>query len=93
MAQTDSQTKDARSGMTPDEQLEKIYEAVAPLYKERDKTYGEIKRQLHPYGVCGLDFKELEQSERKYVKNISKSRFCQSCLRRSWTQIIHFLIC
>ena len=35
MAQTDSQTKDARSGMTPDEQLEKIYEAVAPLYKER----------------------------------------------------------
>lgn len=31
MAQTDSQTKDARSGMTPDEQLEKIYEAVAPF--------------------------------------------------------------
>lgn len=39
MAQTDAQAKDARSGMTPDEQLEKIYEAVAPLYKERDKTY------------------------------------------------------
>ena len=74
MAQTDSQTKDARSGMTPDEQLEKIYEAVAPLYKERDKTYGEIKRQLHPYGVCGLDFKELEQSERKYVKKYFKEQ-------------------
>ena len=72
MAQTDA--KDARSGMTPDEQLEKIYEAVAPLYKERDKTYGEIKRQLHPYGVCGLDFKELEQSERKYVKKYFKEQ-------------------
>ena len=74
MAQTDAQAKDARSGMTPDEQLEKIYEAVAPLYKERDKTYGEIKRQLHPYGVCGLDFKELEQSERKYVKKYFKEQ-------------------
>ena len=58
MASVDSKTLDSRSGMTPKEQLDKIYEAVAPLYKERDKTYAEIKKQLHPYGVCGLDFKE-----------------------------------
>ena len=64
MAATDPKTVDSRSGMTPAQQLEKIYEAVAPLYKERDKTYGEIKKQLHPYGVCGLDYKELEQSEK-----------------------------
>ena len=60
--------------MTPSQQLEKIYEAVAPLYKERDKTYAEIKKQLHPYGVCGLDFKELEQSEKKYVKKYFKEQ-------------------
>ena len=70
MAATDPRTVDARSGMTPAQQLDKIYEAVAPLYKERDKTYAEIKKQLHPYGVCGLDYKELEQSEKKYVKKI-----------------------
>lgn len=72
MAATDAKTRDSRSGMTPKEQLEKIYEAVAPLYKERDKTYAEIKKQLHPYGVCGLDFKELEQGEKKYVKKYFK---------------------
>ena len=47
---------------------------MAPLYKERDKTYAEIKKQLHPYGVCGLDFKELEQSEKKYVKKYFKEQ-------------------
>ena len=36
---------DSRSGLTPKQQLEKIYEAVAPLYKERDKTYADIKKQ------------------------------------------------
>lgn len=74
MVQTDFNTIDSRSGMTPGEQLERIFEAVAPLYKERDKTYAEIKKQLSPYGVCGLDFKELEQSEKKYVKKYFKEQ-------------------
>lgn len=74
MAQTDATAIDSRSGMTPVQQLEKILEAVAPLYKERDKTYADIKKQLHPYGVCGLDFKELEQAEKKYAKKFFKEQ-------------------
>lgn len=74
MAHTDANTRDRRSGMTPQEQLEQIFETVAPLYKERDKTYAEIKKQLHPYGVCGLDYKELEQQEKKYVKKYFKEQ-------------------
>ena len=31
-------TKDSRSGMSPSEQLHAVYTAVAPLYKEREKT-------------------------------------------------------
>ena len=54
------------------QQLDAIYRAVSPLYKERDKTYAEIKKQLSPYGVCGLDFKELEQQEKKFVKKYFK---------------------
>ena len=65
---------DVRSGMTPIEQLDAIYEAVAPLYKERDRTYNTIKQQLHPYGVCGLSFKELEAAEKKYVKKYFKEQ-------------------
>lgn len=68
MAAADNSKLDTKSGMTPKQQLEAIYKAVAPLYKERDKTYAELKKQLTPYGVCGLGFKELEQSEKKYVK-------------------------
>ena len=74
MAHTDADTRDSRSGMTPREQLEQIFEAAAPLYKERDKTYAEIKKQLSPYGICGLDYKELEQQEKKYVKKYFKEQ-------------------
>ena len=74
MVQTDEKHRDSRSGMTPQEQLDAIYEAVAPLYKERDKTYTEIKKELSPYGICGLDFKELEAEEKKYVKKYFKEQ-------------------
>lgn len=74
MAAVDNKKVDSRSGMTPMQQLDAIYRAVAPLYKERDKTYAEIKKQLQPYGVCGLDFKELEQQEKKFVKKYFKEQ-------------------
>ena len=74
MSLTDNSTIDSRSGMNPKEQLEAIFAAVAPLYKERDKTYSEIKKLLNPYGVCGLSIKELEQQEKKYVKKYFKDQ-------------------
>ena len=74
MAAVDNGKLDIRSGMTPEQQLDAIYRAVAPLYKERDKTYAEIKKQLQPYGVCGLDLKDLEQQEKKYVKKYFKEQ-------------------
>lgn len=74
MVMMGNESIDCRSGMNPLEQLDAIYEAVAPLYKERDRTYNTIKQQLHPYGVCGLSFKELEASEKKYVKKYFKEQ-------------------
>lgn len=74
MSLTDNSTIDSRSGMNPKEQLDAIFAAVAPLYKERDKTYSEIKKLLNPYGVCGLSIKELEQQEKKYVKKYFKDQ-------------------
>ena len=44
MEHTDANARDARSGMTPKEQIEQILKEVAPLYKERDKTYADIKK-------------------------------------------------
>ena len=74
MSLADDKKIDRKSGWTATEQLTKIYDAVRPMYKERDKTYAEIKKQLNPYGVCGLDFKELETQEKKYVKKYFKDQ-------------------
>lgn len=74
MVMMEDNSIDSRSGMTAREQLEAIYDAMESLYKERERTYAQIKKQLHPYGVCGLSFKELEQSEKKYVKRFFKEQ-------------------
>ncbi len=67
-------TIDSRSGMSPAEQLDAVYAAVAPLYKEREKTYQAIKKELRPYGVCGVSFKDLDNYEKKYVKKYFKEQ-------------------
>lgn len=74
MAQTDRTATDSRSGMTARQQLDAIFDAVAPLYKERDKTYAEIKKLLSPFGVCGLSMKELEPKEKKFIKKYFKDQ-------------------
>lgn len=74
MSMIGDNTVDPRSGMTPMEQLSEIYKMVAPLYKERDRTYAAIKESLAPYGICGLNFKELEPQEKKYVKKYFKEQ-------------------
>lgn len=74
MAAVDNKKTDTKSGMTPKEQLQAIYAAVAPLYKERDKTCVEIRKQLAAYGIMGLDIKELESQEKKYIKKYFKDQ-------------------
>ena len=43
-----------------------IKSVIRPMLRSRSS--------LHPYGVCGLDFKELEQQEKKYVKKYFKEQ-------------------
>ena len=74
MVMMENTSVDVRSGMNAREQLDAIYDAVGPLYKERDRTYKNIKKQLAPYGVCGLSFDELEAYEKKYVKQYFKAQ-------------------
>jgi polyphosphate kinase len=64
---------DSKSGMTPSEQLAKIYQAVAPLYAEREEVFAEIERRLRVHGIYSLSMAELEPAEKKYVKNYYKT--------------------
>lgn len=74
MSLMESDSTDRWSGLTFQEQLDTIYDAVAPLYKERDKTYTTIKKLLAPYGVCGLDFGDLETKEKKHIRKYFKEQ-------------------
>lgn len=64
---------DNKSGLTPTEQLDKIYEAVRPLYEKKTAIYKEIKLGLEKSGVWALDFSDLEASEMRYVRDYFKT--------------------
>ncbi|MCL2218872.1 MAG: polyphosphate kinase 1 [Chitinispirillia bacterium] len=63
---------DNKSGLTPSGQLEKVYEAVRPLYYKRDAVYAEVEAELRQRGISSLDMAELQPEEKKYVKNYFK---------------------
>ena len=63
-----------KSGLTPGEQLELIFEKTRKLIRERDSVYSEITSQLREYGIYDLKFDELDKNERKHVENYFKNR-------------------
>ncbi|MEA4893176.1 MAG: polyphosphate kinase 1 [Peptococcaceae bacterium] len=65
---------DYKSGMTPSQQMEKIYELMPSLYKMRDKIYAELKKELSPYGFVGLSWEDLTSMEQKYLRAYFKER-------------------
>lgn len=65
---------DSRTGMTAQEQLERIYEMVVPLYQKRDCIYRALKKELDIYGIFGLHPAALVQEERKYIKSYFKEQ-------------------
>ena len=83
MVQTDDRHRDSRSGMTPQEQLDAIYAAVAPLYKERDKTYAGSRKNCPHTESADWTLKNWRQMRRNMLRNVSKSRSCRYCHRRS----------
>lgn len=46
---------DSKSGLTPQQQLEGIYEAVRPLIRYRDAAFAEISAELKNKGVRGME--------------------------------------
>lgn len=65
----DKKSIDSKSGWTPEEQLEHIYENVRPLYKKKDEFYNTVEKDLRVYGISNLNYKELEDNEQREVKS------------------------
>lgn len=68
MSSVDEKMVDNKSGLTPQEQLDRIFEAVGPLYQKREQVFFELEDQLRIHDIYQLDYSELEQNERKTVK-------------------------
>lgn len=69
----DNEVIDNKSGMTPSQQLKKIYKSVHTLYEKRENIYSNVEKQLRLHGIYSLEYNELEISEQKYIKKYFKT--------------------
>ncbi len=58
---------DNKTGMHPEEELDAIYKATKPLYKEKDEIYAQIHKELRSYGIIKRSFDELSTESRKFI--------------------------
>lgn len=73
IAAVDKTGVDNKSGLTAKEQLLKIYAAVGPLYRRRDRAFEDVDRRLRREGLCRLSMEELTPGEQKYIKHYFKT--------------------
>ena len=59
---------DNKSGRTPQEQLQAIFKAVVPLYKQRDKVFDQLDLRLRACNICRLAMEELDSRAKKQVE-------------------------
>lgn len=62
--------KDNKTGMTPQEQLNLIYEDTKYLLKENDEIYHHVMAELEKYGIKSYRFDELNGDQELYINNI-----------------------
>ncbi|HOK63289.1 MAG TPA: polyphosphate kinase 1 [Soehngenia sp.] len=63
---------DNKTGLTPQAQLENVFENVKPLYKKKDELFFKVENFLREYGIYNLDINELTNSEFTYVEDYFK---------------------
>lgn len=61
---------DAKSGMTPGEQLSSIYDESRKLYLMRDRIYKDINKTLSSLYLAEVNYKQLTKKQTKYVNQI-----------------------
>lgn len=66
-------TIDRKSGLTPQGQLQAIYDTVLPLYEKKDKAFQDLATQLRNHDIYDLEYSELEPDEQKAAKQYFKS--------------------
>ena len=65
---------DNKSGRTPQQQLEAIFKAVPPLYKQRDKVFDQLDLRLRSCNICRLSMEQLDSKARKQAESWFQSQ-------------------
>ena len=64
---------DNKTGLSPSQQLERIYHAVEPLYKKRDRYFREVENALRGYGIKDMRIDELKGDDAVFVYDYWRS--------------------
>lgn len=64
---------DNKTGLSPSQQLERIYHAVEPLYKKRDRYFREVENALRSYGIKDMRIDELKGDDAVFVYDYWRS--------------------
>ena len=69
-----NQAVDPRTGLTAEEQLQKIYQKVHPMYRKQDETYRQLRMELNSKDIRELDWTDCNSMERAYLQSYVMER-------------------
>ena len=69
----DSNYIDNKSGLTAEEQLDKILEKTVELYKLKDNVYLDVSRQLAKFNIKEVSFNDLTSEQKEFIHSYFKN--------------------
>lgn len=72
LSQISPEKIDSRTGMTPMQQLQKIYQTIPGLITRKNQIYQDVLEKLNLRGIFDLTFDQLSAAEQKYIHQYFK---------------------
>lgn len=69
LSHLEKKSVDSKSGWTPEEQLQRIYAAVRPLYTRRDRVHEVLSEALCREGLCRVEASSLQNGQMKAIRH------------------------
>lgn len=67
VALIDSKYKDNKTGLTAQEQLDKIFDKTIGLYEYKDRVYESVSEKLREFKIEEVPFNDLSEKEREFI--------------------------
>ena len=64
--------RENKSGKTPAEQLELIFDAVTPMIRYRDQVYSQLTKEMKHAGIRDISYENLKEPDKVYIQKFYK---------------------